>query len=132
MTSPKFQSTARNAEFIKGAASIINVSDVESTLLWYQDQLGLQIEFAWGEPVIHGSVRAGNTSFHFQQASLTEPPTSYMTLYVDQLDQLFADIQSHDVDVVSEPEVMPWGMRAFMVNDCNGCLVMFADPSTGE
>jgi hypothetical protein len=27
---------------------------------------------------------------------------------------------------------MEWGMRAFMINDCNGDLVMFADPSTGE
>ena len=132
MSEPKFLSTTRNAAFIKGAAAIINVTNVESTLLWYQDELGLAIEFAWGDPVMHGSVRAGNTSFHFQQAEHTEPATAYMTLYVDHLDELFADIQAHDVEVVSEPEVMPWGMRAFMVNDCNGALVMFADPSTGE
>ncbi len=132
MATPKFLPVARNADFIKGAASIINVDDVESTLLWYQDKLGLTIEFAWGEPIIHGSVRAGNTSFHFQQGGTTTPITAYITLYVDQLDQLFADINSHSVEIVSEPELMPWGMRAFMIHDCNGSLVMFADPSTGE
>lgn len=132
MAIPKFLPAARNADFIKGAASIINVDDVESTLLWYQDKLGLTIEFAWGEPIIHGSVRAGNTSFHFQQGGITAPTTAYITLYVDQLDQLFADINSADVEIVSAPELMPWGMRAFMLHDCNGSLVMFADPSTGE
>lgn len=132
MTKPKFDSTARNAAYVKGAAAIINVADVEKTLLWYQHTLGLAIEFAWGDPVIHGSVRAGNTSFHFQQSEHTEPATSYMTLYVDALDELYADIQHQEVEVVAEPETMPWGMRAFMVNDCNGALLMFADPSTGE
>ena len=36
------------------------------------------------------------------------------------------------VEVVQPPETMEWGMRAFMINDCNGDLVMFADPSSGE
>lgn len=132
MTEAKFSSSARNAGHIHGAAAIINVPDVEATLQWYHQALGLAIEFAWGDPVVHGSVRAGNTSFHFQQAEHTRPVTAYMTLYVENLDELYADVCAQDVDVVSAPEVMPWGMRAFMVNDCNGSLVMFADPSTGE
>ena len=132
MPETRFESQTRNASYIRGAAAIINVRDVAQTLLWYQNELGLQIEFAWGDPVVHGSVRAGNTSFHFQQADHTAPATTYMTLYVDELDTLFADIQRRDVHIVSEPEVMPWGMRAFMVHDCNDALVMFADPSTGE
>lgn len=132
MSTPKFASETRNANLIKGAAAIINVADVEATLLWYQEQLGLSIEFAWGEPVIHGSVRAGNTSFHFQQGEPVQPATAYMTLYVSGLDALHEDFSQRDVTIVSAPEVMPWGMRAFMVNDCNGALLMFADPSTGE
>ena len=132
MAELKFQSEARNADHILGAASIINVPNVEKALLWYQDQLGMQIEFAWGDPVVHGSVRAGNTSFHFQEGGPSEPATSYMTLYVKELDALFDDIKKRDVVIASEPEVMPWGMRAFMIRDLNDCLIMFADPSTGE
>ncbi len=127
-----FLAENRNAGFINGAAAIINVPDVEAALLWYQDELGLEIEFAWGDPIMHGGVRAGNTSFHFQAGEPTIPTTAYMTLYVNSLDDLYADISARNVDVVAPPEVMPWGMRAFMVNDLNGALVMFADPSTGE
>ncbi len=126
-----FAATARNAHHVSNAAAIINVEDVEATLRWYQDQLGLQVEFAWGEPIVHGSVRAGATSFHFSAGEPSAPTTAYMTLYVSDLDALFADINQHEVDIVSGPEVMPWGMRAFMVHDCNGALVMFADPTTG-
>jgi uncharacterized glyoxalase superfamily protein PhnB len=131
-TAPVFASKARNADKIRSASSIINVADVLTTLLWYQDKLGLQVEFAWGDPVIHGSIIAGNSTFHFSRSEPTEPRTSYMTLYVNELDALYEDIAGQGVQVVQPPETMEWGMRAFMITDCNGDLVMFADPSSGE
>ena len=131
-TAPVFASKARNADKIRNASSIINVADVLTTLLWYQDKLGLQVEFAWGEPVMHGSIIAGETTFHFSRSEPTAPRTSYMTLYVSELDALYEDIAGQGVTVVQPPETMEWGMRAFMINDCNGDLVMFADPSSGE
>ena len=131
-TAPVFESQARNAARIRNASSIISVPDVLETLLWYQDKLGLQVEFAWGDPVIHGSVLAGETSFHFSRSDPTAPTTSYMTLFVSDLDDLFEDIEAQGVAIVQPPETMQWGMRAFMIHDCNGALVMFADPSTGE
>ena len=131
-TAPVFAANARNAGRIRNASSIINVPDVLATLLWYQDKLGLQVEFAFGDPVIHGSVIAGDTTFHFSRSEPTEPHSSYMTLYVHELDELYADIVSRGVDVLQPPETMEWGMRAFMIRDCNGALVMFADPSSGE
>ena len=127
-----FSSTARNAQHIRSATAIINVENVEKTLLWYQDELGLQVEFAWGDPVMHGGIIAGTSSFHFSQNEPTGPTTAYMTLYVKELDALYEDINARDVEVLGPPELMPWGMRAFMIHDCNGSLVMFADPSTGE
>jgi len=129
---PIFESRARNADRIRSASAIINVPDVQSTLLWYQDKLGLQVEFAWGEPVVHGSICAGTTTFHFSAGEPTSPPTAYMTLYVADLDELFDDVVAQGVQVVQPPQIMEWGMRAFMIHDCNGALVMFADPSTGE
>ncbi|MET1002681.1 MAG: VOC family protein [Acidimicrobiia bacterium] len=136
-TAPVFESQARNADKVRNASSIISVPDVLETLLWYQDKLGLQVEFAWGDPVIHGSILAGDTSFHFSRSEPTAHSTgtlatSYMTLYVSELDDLFDDVSARGVTVVQPPETMEWGMRAFMVHDCNGALVMFADPSTGE
>ena len=131
-TAPVFDSKARNAEKIRNVSAIISVDDVLSTLLWYQDKLGMQVEFAWGDPVVHGSVIAGDSTFHFSRSDPTKPRTGYLTLYVIDVDALFADIKSQGVDVVQPPETMEWGMRAFMINDCNGDLLMFADPSTGE
>ena len=131
-TAPVFESKTRNADKIRSASSIIFVDDVIATLLWYQDKLGLQVEFAWGDPVVHGSISAGTSTFHFSRADPTEPRTSYMTLYVSQLDELYEDFVVQGVEVVQPPETMEWGMRAFMIHDCNGAQVMFADPSTGE
>ena len=132
MQAKGFTSTARNAHRIRTASAIINVEDVEKTLLWYQDQLGLQVEFAWGDPVVHGGIIAGNCTFHLSRNEPTGPTTAYMTLYVNELHALYEDISQRDVEVLGPPEVMPWGMRAFMIHDLNGALVMFADPSTGE
>ena len=133
MTStPVFASKARNADRIRNASSIINVPDVLETLLWYQDKLGLQVEFAWGDPVVHGSIIAGDSTFHFSRSDPTEPRTSYMTIYVNELDELYEDVAAQGVMVIQPPETMEWGMRAFMIHDCNDDLVMFADPSSGE
>lgn len=127
-----FSANARNAHRIRTASAIINVEDVEKTLRWYQDELGLQVEFAWGDPVVHGGIVAGNCTFHFSCSEPSAPPTAYMTLYVDELDLLYEDISDRNVEVLGPPEVMPWGMRAFMIRDLNGALLMFADPTTGE
>lgn len=132
MQDKTFNATARNAHRIRTAAAIINVEDVERTLRWYEDELGLQVEFAWGDPIVHGGILAGNSSFHFSRNEPTGPTTAYMTLYVNELDALYEDLSSRDVEVLGPPEVMPWGMRAFMIHDCNGSLLMFADPSSGE
>jgi uncharacterized glyoxalase superfamily protein PhnB len=131
-TAPVFATNARNGARIRSYSSIIFVDDVLATLLWYQDVLGLQVEFAWGEPVVHGSILAGSASFHFSRAEPTSPRSSYLTIYVSELDELFDDLVAHGVEVVQPPETMEWGMRAFMIHDCNGDLVMFADPSSGE
>lgn len=127
-----FESTARNAHRIRNASPIINVPDVGETLRWYQDVLGLQVEFAWGDPIVHGGIQAGGASFHFSASEPTAPATAYMTIYVTELDELFDDLEARDVEVVQPPQTMEWGMRAFMIHDCNGALLMFADPSTGE
>jgi uncharacterized glyoxalase superfamily protein PhnB len=132
MSAPTFLAKARNADRVRNASAIYSVPDVGATLLWYQDMLGLQIEFAWGDPIVHGSVLAGATAFHFSRSDPTEPATSYVTLYVSDLDAIFEDVAGRGVEVVQPPETMEWGMRAFMIHDCNGHLVMFADPSTGE
>ena len=131
-TAAVFESKTRNADKVRSASSIIFVNDVLATLLWYQEKLGLQVEFAWGDPVVHGSITAGNSTFHFSRADPTEPHTSYLTLYVNELDEFYDDVVAQGVEVVQPPETMEWGMRAFMIHDCNGALVMFADPSTGE
>lgn len=129
MQAEVFSSTARNAHRIRSASAIINVEDVEKTLRWYQDQLGLQVEFAWGDPIVHGGIVAGNSTFHFSCSEPTAPATAYMTLYVNELDALYEDINARNVEVLGPPEVMPWGMRAFMIRDVNGALLMFADPT---
>jgi uncharacterized glyoxalase superfamily protein PhnB len=131
-TAPVFETKARNGDKIRTASSIIFVEDVLATLLWYQDTLGLQVEFAWGDPVVHGSIIAGASTFHFSRADPTEPRSSYLTLYVNELDELYEDVTARGAEVVQPPETMEWGMRAFMIHDCNGDLVMFADPSSGE
>ena len=74
-TAPVFDSKARNAEKIRNVSAIISVDDVLSTLLWYQDKLGMQVEFAWGDPVVHGSVIAGDSTFHFSRSDPTKPRT---------------------------------------------------------
>jgi uncharacterized glyoxalase superfamily protein PhnB len=67
------------------------------------------------------------TTVHFEKRQPTKPATAYVTLYVTDIDELFADYRDRGITILSEPEDQPWGGRIFMINDVDENMVMFAE-----
>ena len=85
-------STGRHRDKFLNAAAIVSVDDVAKTVAFYEQELGLQLEHEmWGDPPEHASITAGATTVHFEKRSPTAPPTAYVTFYVTDVDELFAD-----------------------------------------
>ena len=113
---------------------VLMVHDVGKTAAYYHHKLGFDIDFLYGEPPVHGSVSRGQWSgsmIHIQLSQVPREqeivPASYLYIMVStNIDELHEIYHANGVEMMSEPETYPWGMREFSIRDMNGHLLRFA------
>jgi catechol 2,3-dioxygenase-like lactoylglutathione lyase family enzyme len=132
---------------LHGMHPVLAVPDVDATVAFYRDKLGFHLDFVSGDPPLHARVCAdpsyASPTIHIRFEPL-EPgtavnPSVHLWLHVGTgLDRLFELYRARGVRVVQAPEDRPWGLRQFVVEDCNGyrlsfsCEIPPADSSAGS
>lgn len=120
---------------LHGMHPVLPVPDVRATVDFYRDKLGFHIDFIDGEPPAHARVCADPTyssptvHIRFEPAptGAASPPSVWLFVHVGAgLDQLFELYRSRGVEIVLEPTDQPWGLRQFVVSDCNGYRLSFS------
>ncbi|MEM7028470.1 MAG: GNAT family N-acetyltransferase [Chloroflexota bacterium] len=127
----------QNHAHFYSACPILAVSDVEATVKYYQDQLGFNRDFLFGDPATFGQVSRGEWSFEvvriqFSQEENLEDHTPKTALSINvgpDVEGLCETYRAANVTIVREPEKMPWGMHEFAIRDLNGYLIRFATPA---
>lgn len=119
---------------LHGMQPVLAVPDVKEAVEYYRDTFGFHIDFMEGDPPVHARVCADPTysspTVHIRFEPL-EPgasvnPSVYLFVHVAVgLDELFERLRGRGVTVHSEPKDRPWGLRQFIVEDCNGYLLCF-------
>ena len=125
------------------SSMFIPVHDPEAALAFYRDALGLEVR----NDVSHGDLRwvtvggAGQdvdvvlfpphggrsqTEGDALLALVTQGSLQAAIFRADDLDATFARLQAAGVEVLSEPESQPWGVRDCAVRDPSGNLVRIA------
>jgi len=117
---------------IRRIVPVFFTTDIPGTLDHYKDELGFECLGTWGDPPTFATVGRDEHTIHFRCA---EPPTANPDkygeelldayLYVDDADSLYAEYASKGVEFLREVANMPWGMREFVVRDCDGRLLAF-------
>ncbi len=117
-------------------APILAVGNVQATAEYYRDKLGFVIEFLYGRPATHAAVARGDWTHPSVRIQLSRVggvvDSRAMALFVTVgpgVDALCARWRAAGVEVVSEPENKPWGMREFSIRDCNGYLLRIGTPA---
>lgn len=114
---------------LHGMQPVLPVPDVQGTLAYYRDKLGFQVDFVAGDPPLHARVVADPTyssptvhiRFEPLEAGALLQPAVYLWLHVGrELDELCELYRSRGVRIAQEPEDKPWGLRQFLITDCNG------------
>lgn len=108
-------------------------SNLSATLRYYEDKLGFETQFVYGEPAFYaGAIRDGHSIFfRYVHAPLPQSPEKYSEEYLDayirveRIDELFAEYRSRGVAFAREIDSMPWAFREFVVKDCDGRLLCF-------
>jgi uncharacterized glyoxalase superfamily protein PhnB len=120
---------------LHGMQPVLAVPDVSKTVAYYRDVLGFHIDFVHGDPPVHARVCADPTcsspTVHIRFEPLDHggsvSPSVYLWLHVGNgLDRLFHVYRDRGVKIVREPGDRPWGLRQFIVEDCNGYLLSFS------
>ena len=122
---------------VLGINPILNVSDMRQSLEWFE-MLGWQKAWAWGEPVSFACV--SNNGFEVflclngqggrgkgDNANTFDSPASqaadrgvWMSLWVEDVDAVFARCQTAGIDITQQPADMPWNVREMHIRHPDG------------
>ncbi len=112
----------------KAITPILNVSNLGQSITWFE-QLGWQQKWVWGTPPSFASVGSGeceiflclngqggrgkgdNASTFGPGGDETKDQGAWMSVWVDDVDEVYTSALESGIEVVLPPEDMPWGVR---------------------
>jgi catechol 2,3-dioxygenase-like lactoylglutathione lyase family enzyme len=99
--------------------------DLERSIAWYRDVLGLAIYREFGEPPHRGVVFfIGGGLLEVSGGSAASPaPNIQLWLQVRDVDRAHDDLTTAGVTIVREPRDEPWGLREMWVADPDGVQI---------
>ena len=110
--------------------------EMAATLVYYKDKLGFDCVGTWDDPPVYAIVARDEHKIHFR---LANPPQSNPDKYADELldayvfiddaDALYREYVARGVECTRALNDTPWGMREFVVKDCDGRLLAFGADS---
>jgi catechol 2,3-dioxygenase-like lactoylglutathione lyase family enzyme len=114
--------------YVQHLTPILNVSSIEESLLWFQ-KWGWEALWEWGEPAAFGAVGSGqceiflcqngqggrgrgqNSSTFGPGGDETQDRGVWMSVWVLDVDAVYAQAVAAGIEVVFPPEDMPWSTR---------------------
>jgi catechol 2,3-dioxygenase-like lactoylglutathione lyase family enzyme len=93
--------------------------DPERSQRFYGETLGLAVYRQFGTPPDNGVVyfMGGGYLEVSGRSALPPSPNLQLWLQVRDLDAAFAELSAKQVDILAEPEVMPWGLKEMWIAD---------------
>jgi catechol 2,3-dioxygenase-like lactoylglutathione lyase family enzyme len=107
--------------------TVFTVRDVKASLSYYQDKLGFEKAFEYGEPTFYVGLCSGNVQLHLVAAGRTprQPGHGAVSIFVDDVDGLHADLVKRGARVLKAPADYDYGLRDFDVADLDGNMLFF-------
>ena len=123
---------------IRQIAPVFFTTDIPRTLAWYKSKLGFECTGTWHDPPVYAITARGHHAVHFRCAGPPTPnPDKYADelldayLSVDDIDALHAEYSANGVEFARALANTPWGVREFVVKDCDGRLLAFGSNIEG-
>jgi catechol 2,3-dioxygenase-like lactoylglutathione lyase family enzyme len=113
---------------ITGSRFVLAVKDLKKSAEYYQNQLGFKTLWA-GE----GWHFLDREKFVVMLGECANEPSAFETgdhsyfayIDVENIDELYLEYSSKEVEIRSKPEDKPWGQREFSIRTIDGHRIMF-------
>ncbi|MBB5317540.1 glyoxalase superfamily protein [Tunturibacter empetritectus] len=119
--------------FLKRVTPILFVRDVKTSAAFFQQKLGFEIDFLHGLPPFYGAVSRDGVCLHlryvqqpfFAQAAAEEKSLIVVSIEVSNVQGLFKEFKSRDVEFAQKITRQAWGGTDFHVRDPDGNVLSF-------
>lgn len=108
---------------------LVRPSDLERSLRFYEQTLGLAVYREWGRGLDRGVVFFLGGGLLEVSGSTTEPPSDAVRLFlqVRDLHALRAQLSDRGVAIEEGPELKPWGLLEMVARDPDGLALVFVE-----
>ena len=108
---------------------LLRPQDLERSLRFYEDTLGLAVYREWGEGKTRGVVFFLGGGLLEVSSTSFEPPSDAVRLFlqVRDLHAVREGLAERGVPIEEEPEVKPWGLFEMVARDPDGLALVFAE-----
>ena len=113
---------------ISHAATVLPVRDLQTSLDYYTEKLGFDVNFLWEEPPTYAVLKLNEVSIHLSQVdkgSEDKIGTTHIYIFVYDIHKLYVHYLKQGVDVVMPLETQEYGMMDFDVKDPDGHILAF-------
>src|SRR5947209_6205580 len=102
-----------------GAATVLTVRDIATSIAHYRDVLGFKVTFQYGAPTFYVCLCRDEVSLHLLAAQETKrlPGNGGVAVFVKDVDALHAELSARGANVLKPPQDYAYGMRDFDVID---------------
>jgi predicted enzyme related to lactoylglutathione lyase len=103
---------------------ILYVRDFDEATKYYTERLLFRKLWDWGQPPEFGAVALGKVAIFFCLKGQGRPG-SWLSIFLDDVDEYFERISKLGAEVIEPPKDMPWGLREMHVRDPNEHVIRF-------
>ncbi|HWF92581.1 MAG TPA: bleomycin resistance family protein [Terriglobales bacterium] len=112
------------------AIPILNIRNFAASMDYYVNKLGFSKKWDWGTPPTFGAVKRGKVEIFFCEGAQGRPGT-WISVFVENVDDLYQEYQKRDAKILNSPANMPWGLREMVVEDLDGHRLRMGSDATG-
>jgi catechol 2,3-dioxygenase-like lactoylglutathione lyase family enzyme len=114
------------------AIPVVGTEDVLATLSYFEDKLGFERQFVWGDPPVYAGVRAGEALLYITHdpalaAAIRDRNLEpEIFIWVNDIETIYAYHQANAK--ITEPLTeRPWGVRQYVVREPSGYRLKIAE-----
>lgn len=120
-----------------GSTPLLFVGNVQQGIEFYTQRLGCHVDWIHEEPDSDPYVGMSRGSFNFHLTSCScddqrHLGNTWLRIECDLIDDLYAQLDTEQINTIKEPKDQPWGFRELMIEDPDGNRLTFFGPTTGE
>ena len=120
---------------IGGIAPQFLVDDVERSIAYYRDHLGFEVDFVYDS--FYASVSRDGCAIHLKHAPKIAADRAHRkqhehldaSIAVSGIRDLFSELQTRGAIVLKPLEQRPWACLDFYVEDPDGYILCFSEPT---